>query len=147
MGAADLEHLVADVARRHHVVAEEHEEALPRHGIGRRADGMAEAVRLVLETEVYGKAARLGNGIGISGLSTRTQKLFKGRIRLEVAQKLRLVGARHDDGVRNLLGFERLLYHVLDNRLVKHGKHFLGRALGRRQKAGAQARGGDDGLH
>ncbi len=108
---------------------------------------MAETVRLVLETEVYGKATRLGNGIGIGGLAASTQKLLKGRIRLEVAQELRLVGARHDDGVRNLLGFERLLYHVLDNRLVKYGKHFLGRALGRRQEAGAQARGGDDGLH
>ncbi len=44
-------------------------------------------------------------------------------------------------------GSSAYLYHVLDNLVVKYGKHFLGRALGRRQEAGAQARGGDDGLH
>ena len=58
-----------------------------------------------------------------------------------------MLGARHDDGVRDLLGLERLLHDVLDDRLVEDGQHLLGRALRRGQEAGPQARGGDDGLH
>ena len=108
---------------------------------------MAQAVRPVLEAEVHGQGAGAGDPVGAAGLAAGAQELLEGGVGLEVAEELRLVGARHDDGVRDLLGLERLLHDVLDDRLVEDGQHLLGRALRRGQEAGPQARGGDDGLH
>ena len=43
-------------------------------------------------------------------------------------------------------GVARLVDHVLDQRPVDHGQHFLRDRLARRQKAGAEARDGKHGL-
>ena len=147
MGAGDLEHAGADVARGDHVVAEQHQEALAGNGVGHRADGVAQPLGLVLVAEVHGQVAGLGNGVGVAVLAALAKQRLQRAVGLEVAEQLGLAGRGHDDGAVDLLGLQRLLDHVLDDRLVEHREHLLGGALGRRQEAGAEAGCGDDSLH
>ena len=147
VGAGDLEHLVADVLGGHHVVAQQDQEGLAGAGVGGGADGVAQALGLVLVAEVHGHVAGVGDGVGVAGLAALAQQGLQRAVGLEVAQQLGLAGARHDDGGVDLLRVEGLLHHVLDDRLVEDRQHLLGGALGGGQKAGAEAGGGDDSLH
>ena len=56
-----------------------------------------------------------------------------------------LAAAGDEDDVVHA-GGDRFFDAVLDDRLVDERQHFLGLRLGGRQKAGAEARGGKDGL-
>ena len=141
------EHLVADVAVRHNVVAQKNQEVLPCHGVGSRANSMAEALGLVLITEVDRHTASVGDGIGIGVLAALAQQVLERAIGLEVVQQLGLTGRGNDDGIVDLLGVECLLNDILDDRLVEHRQHLFGRALGARQKTRAKTGGGDDCLH
>ena len=82
----DGKHLVADVAIRHNVVAQKNQEVLPCHGVGSRADSMAEALGLVLITEVDRHTASVGDGIGIGVLAALAQQVLERAIGLEVVQ-------------------------------------------------------------
>lgn len=89
----------------------------------------------------------MGDGVGISILAALAQQVLERTIGLEVAQQLGLAGRGDDNGIIDLLGVERLLNDVLDDRLVEHRQHLFGRALGARQKTRAKTGGGDDCLH
>ena len=89
----------------------------------------------------------MGNSIGVSILTALAQQILKRTIGLEVAQQLGLTRRGNDDGVIDLLGVERLLNDILDDRLVEHRQHLFGRALSARQKTRAKTGGGDDCLH
>ena len=147
VGAGHLEHAGADVAGRDDVVAQQDQEALAGHGVGNRADGVAQAAGLVLVAEVHGHLAGRGDGVGVGGLAALAQQPLEGLVGLEVGEQLGLAGRGDDDGAVDLGGLERLLDHVLDDGLVQDREHLLGRALGRRQEAGAETGGGDDCLH
>ena len=108
---------------------------------------MAEALGLVLITEVDRHTASVGDGIGIGVLAALAQQVLERAIGLEVAQQLGLTGRSNDDGIVDLLGLERLLDDVLNDGLVEHRQHLFGRALGARQKTRAKTGGGDDCLH
>lgn len=108
---------------------------------------MTEALGLVLITEVDRHAARVGDGIGVSILTALAQQILERAIGLEVAQQLGLTGRGNDDGVVDLLGVERLLNDILNDRLVEHRQHLFRRAFSARQKTRAEAGGGDDCLH
>ena len=108
---------------------------------------MAEALGLVLITEVDRHTARMGDGVGVGVLTALAQQILERAIGLEVAQQLGLTGRGNDDGVIDLLGVERLLDDILNDRLVEHRQHLFGRALGARQKTRAKTGGGDDCLH
>ena len=70
-------HLVADVTVRHNVVAQKNQEVLPCYGVGSRANGMTEALGLVLITEVDRHAARVGNSVGVSILTALAQQILE----------------------------------------------------------------------
>ena len=108
---------------------------------------MAEALGLVLITEVDRHTARMGDGVGVGVLTALAQQILERAIGLEVAQQLGLTGRGNDDGVVDLLRVERLLNDILNDRLVEHRQHLFGRALGARQKTRAKTGGGDDCLH
>ena len=108
---------------------------------------MAEALGLVLITEVDRHTASMGDGIGIGILAALAQQVLERAIGLEVAQQLGLTGRGNDDGVVDLLGVECLLNDILNDRLVEHRQHLFGRALSARQKTRAKTGGGDDCLH
>ena len=108
---------------------------------------MAEALGLVLITEVDRHAARMGDGVGVSVLAALAQQVLERTIGLEVTQQLGLTRRGNDDGVIDLLGVECLLDDILDNGLVEHRQHLFRRALGARQKTRAKTGGGDDCLH
>lgn len=108
---------------------------------------MAEALGLVLITEVDRHTASVGDGIGIGVLAALAQQVLERTVGLEVVQQLGLAGRGNDDGVVDLLGVECLLDDILDDRLVEHRQHLFGRALGARQKTRAKTGGGDDCLH
>ena len=108
---------------------------------------MAQAQRLALEAEVDGKGAGLLDGLGIAGLVAGAQQVLEREVGREVAHDLGLGLRRDDDALVDLLGGERLLDDVLDDRLVEHRQHLFGRALGARQKTRAKTGGGDDCLH
>ena len=143
----DGKHLVADVAVGHNVVAQKNQEVLTCHSVCGRANGVAEALGLVLITEVDRHAARMGDGVGISVLAALAKQILERAIGLEVAQQLGLTRRGDDNGIVDLLGIECLLNDVLDDRLVEHRKHLFGRALGAGQKTRAKTGGGDDCLH
>ena len=105
---------------------------------------MTQAQGLALEAEVHGKGAGLLDGVGVGLLAAGAQQVLKGQVRGEVAHNLGLGLGRDDDALVHLLRRQGLLDDVLDDRLVQHRQHLLGRHLGARQKAGAQAGGGDD---
>ena len=108
---------------------------------------MAEALGLVLITEVDRHTASVGDGIGIGVLAALAQQVLERAIGLEVAQQLGLTGRGNDDGIVDLLGVECLLNDILNDRLVEHRQHLFGRALSARQKTRAKTGGGDDCLH
>ena len=89
----------------------------------------------------------MGDGVGVGVLTALAQQILERAIGLEVAQQLGLTGRGNDDGVIDLLGVERLLDDILNDRLVEHRQHLFGRALGARQKTRAKTGGGDDCLH
>ena len=140
------EHLVADVAVRYNVVAQKNQEVLPCHGVGSRANSMAEALGLVLITEVDRHTASVGDGIGIGALAALAQQVLERTVGLEVVQQLGLAGRGNDDGVVDLLGVEGLLDDILDDGLVEHRQHLFGRALGARQKTRAKTGNGKNGF-
>ena len=143
----DREHLVADVAIGHHIVAQQNKEVLARNSVGSRANGMAQALGLILIAEVDRHVASVGNGIGILGFSALAQEVLEGAIGLEVAQQLGLSRRGDDDDTVDFLGVKRLLDDVLDDGLIEDRQHLLRSALRAGQEAGAEARSGDDGLH
>ena len=143
----DGKHLVADIAIGHNVVAQKNQEVLPCHSVGGRANGVTETLGLVLIAEVDRHTARMGDSVGVGVLTALAQQVLERTVGLEVVQQLGLAGRGNDDGVVDLLGVERLLDDVLDNRLVEHRQHLFGRALGARQKTRAKTGGGDDCLH
>ena len=139
-----LEHLGADVAGEHHVVAEQDEEGLAGAGVRGGADGVAEALGLVLVAEVDGHVAGLGDSVGVGGLAALAQEVLERAVGLEVGEQLGLVGGGGDDGAIDVRGLEGLLDHVLDDGLVEDGEHLLGGALGTGEEEGAETSGGDD---
>lgn len=147
MGVGDLLHRRQHRARRHHVVAEQHEEGLRARGEGGAAHGVAEPQRLGLVAQAHGQRPRLGHGVGAGALAAAAQQALARRVAREVGRDLGLGGARDDQALVDAGGPERLLDHVLDDRPVEHRQHLLGRYLRGRQEAGAEAGGGDDGLH
>ena len=108
---------------------------------------MTETLGLVLIAEVDRHTARMGDSVGVGVLTALAQQVLERTVGLEVVQQLRLAGRGDDNGIVDLLGVERLLNDVLDDRLVEHRQHFFGRALGARQKTRAKTGGGDDCLH
>ena len=90
------------------------------------------------------KRAGLLDGVGVGLLAAGAQQVLKGQVRGEVAHDLGLGLGGDDDALVHLLRRQGLLDDVLDDRLVQHRQHLLGRHLGARQEAGAQAGGGDD---
>ena len=65
----DSEHLVTDVAIGHNIVAQKNQEVLPCHSVGSRANGVTEALGLVLITEVDRHTARMGDSVGVGVLT------------------------------------------------------------------------------
>ena len=108
---------------------------------------MTETLGLVLIAEVDRHTARMGDSVGVGVLTALAQQVLERTVGLEVVQQLGLAGRGNDDGVVNLLGVERLLDDILDDRLVENRQHLFGRALGARQKTRAKTGGGDDCLH
>jgi len=89
----------------------------------------------------------MGDSVGIGVLTALAQQVLERTVGLEVVQQLGLAGRGNDEGVVDLLGVERLLDDILDDRLVENRQHLFGRALGARQKTRAKTGGGDDCLH
>ena len=121
----DGKHLVTDVAVGHNVVAQKNQEVLPCHSVGGRANGVAKPL-LVLITEVDRHTTSMGDGVGISILATLAQQVLERTIGLEVAQQLGLARRGDDNSIVDLIGVERLLNDVLDDRFVEHGSISLG---------------------
>src|SRR5437899_1071159 len=73
------------------------------------------------------------------------QLIFQLEADVEMIFDGRLAAAGHDDDVLNAR-MEGLLDAVLDERLIHQRQHFLGLRFGGGQEAGAEPRGGEDGL-
>ena len=89
----------------------------------------------------------MGDGVGVGVLATLAKQVLERAIGLEVAQQLGLARRGDDNSIVDLIGVERLLNDVLDDRFVEHRQHLFRRALGARQKTRAKTGGGDDCLH
>jgi hypothetical protein len=78
-------------------------------------------------------------------ISLALQHLLELEVAVEVILQRALAASGDEQDVLQS-GLDRLLHHVLDGGLVDDGEHLLGRGLGRRQEAGAEAGSGDHGL-
>ena len=134
-----LGHVDAHLAIGHEVVAQQHEERLSLDGLRSAQHRMAQALGVIL----VGKGHRHGRGsvhrVGLLGLAARAQHVLKLLVNAKVGLDLRLLVRVDDDDLVDALGLERLLDHVLDDRLVEHREQLLGSSLGSRQKTGAEA--------
>ena len=147
MGAGDLGHVDAHPAAGHEVVAQEDEEGLARRFAGGAQDRMAQALGIVLVGEGHGQGAGCVHGIGLGILAVVAQVGLKVGVRREIMLDLGFLTGVDDHGPVDAGGLEGLLHDILDDRLVENGQELLGHGLGGRQKAGTEARSGDDGFH
>ena len=132
--------------RPHDVVAQQHGKGLVPHEAAGPADGVAQALRLLLaHIEDVGQ---VGGPAHLHQLRL-LPRLEQAGLQLGVVVKIvvhgRLGPVGDDQDVLDA-GGHRLLDDILDHRLVHHGEHLLGDGLGGGEHPGAQPGGGDDGL-
>ena len=147
MGLGDLGHAHAHLPAGNEVVAEQDEERILVDRARRLEDGVAEAARLILVDEGDGKRRGRVHALGLLLLAALAQHRLEVLVHREVRLDLGLLVRVDDDDPVDALGLERLLDDVLDYGLVENGKELLGGALGRGEKARAEAGGRDDCLH
>ena len=87
------------------------------------------------------------NEVRLGLLAALAQHVLESAVDAEVRLDLRLLARVDDHDLVDTLGLERLLHHVLYDRLAQHRKELLWGALGCRQEAGSQTRGRNDCLH
>ena len=147
VGTGDLGHVDAHLAVGYEVVAQQDEEGLVADLLGSAMHGVAQAQRLVLIDERNREARsgvdRVGQGILALGAQHRLEVLVHAEVLLDLGL---LMGVDNHDAV-DAVGLECLLDHILDDRLVEHGKQLLSRALSCGKKTGAKTGGRNDGLH
>ena len=78
-------------------------------------------------------------------LAARRQRLLQLVLQVEMILDHALVAPGHEDQVLDT-GRARLVDHMLDQRPVHHGEHFLRHRLGGGQEAGAEAGDGENSL-
>ena len=108
---------------------------------------MTQAQRLLLagKTSPAGRRQVLpqfGKGFG---LATRLERLLEFVLTVEVILDDALVAAGDEDEMFDA-GLPRLVDHILDQRFVDDGEHFLRHRLGGGQDAGAEAGDREDGF-
>ena len=78
-------------------------------------------------------------------LAAHFQRVLEFKLAVEMVFDDALVAARHEDEELDA-GSTRLVHHMLDDRPVDDGQHFLGHRLGGGQEPGAEAGDGEHGL-
>ena len=101
---------------------------------------MTKAKRRLLPGEAHGARGRLvaREHFHLGLLAARFQRRVEFELPVEVILDHALVAAGDEDEVLDA-GFARLIDHVLDQRPVDDGQHFLRHRLGGGQDAGAEA--------
>ncbi len=108
---------------------------------------MAEAERRLLARKAHGAGLRLvaGENLHLRLLAPRGKRRIKLVHAVEMILDHALVAAGNEDEMLDA-GFLGLVDHILDQRLVDDGQHFLRHCLGRGQYTGAEASDGKDGF-
>ena len=123
----------------HQHVGQEQRERLVADQFARAPDRMAEAERRLLAGEAEGARLRqiLRQKRQVRLLAALNQGQFEFELAVEMVLDHRLMAAGDEDKMLDT-GLPRLVHHVLDQRAVHHGQHFLRHGLGSRQEAGAE---------
>ena len=134
------------VARVDQVVAEQDRERLVADVAGGAEHGVAEAARVALADVVHvGEDLRLLHPLQPVVVALGLERRLELVVAVEVVLERALVAPGDHQHVVEA-GRDGLLDDVLDRRLVDDRQHLLGRRLGGRQEAGAEAGGRDDSL-
>ena len=139
--AGGLDHLL-EAARRvqHQLVRQHHRERLVADDVARAPHRVAEAERRLLPGETHGAGfglvARQDLHLGL--LAARGERGVEFVHPVEMVLDHALVAAGDEDEMFDA-GFLGLVDHILDQRLVDDGQHFLRHRLGGGQDAGAEA--------
>ena len=124
----------------HQFVRQHHRERLVADDVAGAPHRMAEAERRLLPGEAHGAGfglvARQNLHLGL--LAARGQRGVEFVHPVEMILDHALVAAGDEDEMLDA-GFPRLVDHILDQRLVDDGQHFLRHRLGGGQDAGAEA--------
>ena len=139
--ACRFDHLRKTTRRvQHQFVRQQHRERLVADDVARAPHRMAEAERRLLPRETHGAGfglvARQDFHLGL--LAARRQRGVEFVHPVEMIFDHTLVAAGDEDEMLDA-GFPRLVDHILDQRLVDDGQHFLRHRLGGGQDAGAEA--------
>ena len=143
-----LDHL-SKAARRvqHQLVRQHHRERLVADDVAGAPHRMAEAERRLLPGKTHGAClglvARQNLHLGL--LPARLERGVKFVHPVEMILDHALVAAGDEDEMFDA-GFAGLIDHILDQRPVDDGKHFLRHRLGGGQDAGAEAGDREDGF-
>ncbi len=143
-----LDHL-REAARRvqHQFVRQHHRERLVADDVARAPHRVAEAERRLLAGETHGAGlglvARQNLLLGL--LAARGERRVELEHAVEMVLDHALVAPGDEDEVLDA-GLPGLVDHILDQRLVDDGQHFLRHRLGGGQDAGAEAGDREDGF-
>ena len=139
--ARRLDHL-RKAARRveHQLVRQQHRERLVADDVARAPHRVAEAERRLLPGEAHGAGFGLAlrQNLLLGLLAARRQRGVELEHAVEMILDHALVAAGDEDEMFDA-GLPGLVDHILDQRLVDDGQHFLGHRLGGGQDAGAEA--------
>ena len=147
--ARRLDHL-RQAARRvqHQFVRQHHRERLVADDVARAPDRVAEAERRLLPGEAggagVGLVARQNLLLGLL-VAARGERGVEFEHAVEMILDHALVAPGDEDEMLDA-GFPGLVVHVLDQRLVDDGQHFLRHRLGGGQDAGAETGDREDGF-
>ena len=146
--AGGLDHLLQAARRvQHQFVRQHHRERLVADDVARAPHRVAEAERRLLAGEAHGAGfglvARQDFLLGL--LAARGERGVEFEHAVEMILDHALVAAGDEDEMLDA-GLLGLVDHVLDQRLVDDGQHFLRHRLGGGQDAGAEAGDREDGF-
>ncbi len=131
----------------HELVRQQHRERLVADNVPRAPHRVAEAERRLLpgKTHCAGLGLIAGQNLLLGFLAARFERGVELEHAVEMILDHALVAAGDEHEVLDA-GLTRLVDHVLDQRLVDDGQHFLRHRLGGGQDAGAEAGDGKDGF-
>ena len=143
-----LDHLLQAARRvQHQLVRQHHRERLVADDVAGAPYRVAEAERRLLPGKTRGAGCGLvaRQNFLLGRLAARGQRGVEFEHPVEMILDHALVAAGDKDKMLDA-GFLGLIHHILDQRPVDDGQHFLRHRLGGGQDAGAEAGDGEDGF-
>src|SRR3974390_3232075 len=131
----------------HEFIGQNNRKRLVAYDVARAPDRMPEPQRRLLPREAHGSGFRLiaRQDLHLHLLATRGKRGVEFEHPVEMVLDHPLVAPGDEDEMFDA-GFLGLVDHILDQRLVDDGQHFLGHRLGGWQDAGAETGDGEDGF-